>query len=111
VEARRSVQLANEHKTKLPNLRISFQYKRNVSRLHDEINAREIHRQDSLQRRHPPKAPILVIGLRQITEVHKHIDEAKVALFLQQLGGDRAEGSHKVPVLPTGALDFSSWFR
>ena len=71
-----------------------------ANRLHDEIDAREIHSQDSLQRRHPPKAPILIIGLRQVTELHQHIDEAKVALFLQQLGGDRAERSHKVLAIP-----------
>jgi hypothetical protein len=64
-----------------------------ANRLHDEINAREIHMQDPLKGRHPLQPPVLVIRLQQIAELHKNIDEAKVSFLLQQLGRDRAECS------------------
>jgi hypothetical protein len=70
----------------------------------DEINAREIQTQDPLKGRHPLEPPVLIIRLRQITELYKHIDEAEVSLLLQQLGGDRAECSLKVLPIPRHGL-------
>src|SRR6266446_6684389 len=60
--------------------------------------------QNPLKGRHPLKPPVLVIRLRQIAELHKNIDEAKVSLLLQQLGRDRAEGSLKVLAIPCHEL-------
>src|SRR5438876_7282144 len=63
-----------------------------------------MHIQDPLKGRHPLKPPVLIIGLRQIAELHKHIDKADVSLLLQQLGGDRAECSLKVLPIPCHGL-------
>jgi hypothetical protein len=54
-----------------------------ANRFYDEINAREIHVQDPLKGRHPPKWPVFIVGLRQIAELHKHVNEAEVSLLAQ----------------------------
>ena len=67
---------------------------------HDEVNAREIHCQDALKGRHPLKPPVFIIRTRQIPEPHEYVDKADESLFLQQLGCNRTEGSHKVLPIP-----------
>jgi len=65
-------------------------------RLHHKIDLTSIERHDPFKVRNPPQSPVLIIGRREMTQLHENIDEGNVSLLVQQCRGDRAESCLKL---------------
>ena len=67
-----------------------------ANRLHHKIDLTSIERHDSFKVRNPLQSPVLIIGRREMPQLHENIDEGNVSLLVQQCRRDRAESCLKL---------------
>src|SRR5215470_1309135 len=64
--------------------------------LHHQSDLTSIERHDAFKVRNPLQSPVLIIGRREMTQLHENIDEDNVSLLVQQCRRDRAESCLKL---------------
>ena len=67
-----------------------------TNRLHHKIDLTSIERHDSFKVRNPLQSPVLIIGRREMAQLHENIDKGNVSLLVQQFRRDRAESCLKL---------------